>query len=107
MILLTQLNRGLEQRADKRPVPSDSRDTGQIEQDCDVWIGCYRDEVYNDNSADKGTAEIITAKNRAGETGTDRLCADLMRCRFTGMSHEWQPAKTQDDRFKYKPKGQA
>lgn len=70
VILLTQLNRGLEQRADKRPVPSDSRDTGQIEQDCDVWIGCYRDEVYNEASPMAGVMELLVRLNRGGKTGT-------------------------------------
>lgn len=70
VILLTQLNRGLEQRADKRPVPSDSRDTGQIEQDCDVWIGCYRDEVYHEDSPMAGIMELLVRLNRGGSTGT-------------------------------------
>lgn len=62
-------NRKLEERADKRPTPADSRDTGQIEQDCDVWIGLYRDAVYN-NNADKSLMEIILRLNRDGNTGT-------------------------------------
>ncbi|EMB0751164.1 MULTISPECIES: replicative DNA helicase [Providencia] len=69
VLLLTQLNRKLEERADKRPTPADSRDTGQIEQDCDVWIGLYRDAVYN-NNADKSLMEIILRLNRDGNTGT-------------------------------------
>lgn len=66
VVLLTQLNRNLELRGgDKRPRPSDSRDTGQIEQDCDYWVGIYRDSVYNDQ-ADKNLMEIIVALNRHG-----------------------------------------
>lgn len=69
VLLLTQLNRKLEERADKRPVPSDSKDTGQIEQDCDVWIGLYRDAVYNKN-ADPQLMELILRLNREGASGT-------------------------------------
>ncbi|MCX7132295.1 DnaB-like helicase C-terminal domain-containing protein [Aeromonas sp.] len=70
VILLTQLNRGLESRADKRPMPSDSRDTGQIEQDCDIWIGCYRDEVYHEDSPTRGLMELLVRIHRGGRTGT-------------------------------------
>lgn len=69
VVLLTQLNRKLEDRADKRPMPSDSRDTGQIEQDCDYWLGIYKDSVYNDN-ADKTLTELIMRLNRHGKSGT-------------------------------------
>lgn len=65
VVLLTQLNRGLESRADKRPAPSDSRETGQIEQDCDYWMGIYKDCVYNEN-ADKNIMELNLALNRHG-----------------------------------------
>ena len=72
VLLLTQLNRQLEQRPDKRPQPSDSRDTGQIEQDCDLWIGLYRDVVYNDkiHTDLQDIGEIIVRLNREGFTGT-------------------------------------
>ncbi|EJN2863936.1 TPA: AAA family ATPase [Salmonella enterica] len=69
VLLLTQLNRKLEDRADKRPNPSDSKDTGQIEQDCDVWIGLYRDIVYNEN-ADPELMELLLRLNREGASGT-------------------------------------
>lgn len=70
VVLLTQLNRNLESRAgDKRPYPSDSRDTGQIEQDCDYWVGLYRDSVYNEDS-DPYLSEVILRLNRHGLTGT-------------------------------------
>ena len=72
VLLLTQLNRGLESRPDKRPFPSDSRDTGQIEQDADVWIGLYRERVYNTESAISHT-EAIVRLNRQGGTGTGFL----------------------------------
>lgn len=69
VLLLTQLNRGLESRSNKRPQPSDSRDTGQIEQECDYWIGLHREGVYDQN-ADPHLTEIIVNSNRHGTGGT-------------------------------------
>ncbi|EMN1956584.1 AAA family ATPase [Citrobacter koseri] len=68
VVLLTQLNRDLEKRTNKRPLPSDSRDTGQIEQDCDYWIGIYREGAYDEN-ANQSDTELLLRLNRHGQSG--------------------------------------
>lgn len=94
IICLSQLNRELEKRTNRRPVMSDLRGSGSIEQDADLTMFVYRDEVYDENSPDTGTAEIIIGKNRQGQTGMVRLAWNGKCTRFDNLAHEWTPRES-------------
>lgn len=88
IVLLSQLNRELEKRPNKRPMMSDLRESGAIEQDADQIVFLYRDEVYNKESQFRGIAEAIVIKNRHGEVGTAYMHSQLKYCQFTNLDHD-------------------
>ena len=86
VVALSQLSRGLEMRADKRPMLADLRESGSIEQDADVVMFFYRDEMYNPDSPDIGTAEVLVMKHRSGPTGKAKLAFLGQYTRFANMA---------------------
>jgi replicative DNA helicase len=88
VIALSQLSRGVESRTDKRPLLSDLRESGQIEQDADLVMFIYRDEYYNENTERPGEADLLIAKHRNGGLGDVRLTFQSEYPRFLGLQHQ-------------------
>ena len=86
MLALAQLNRKLEERGDKRPILSDLRESGSVEQDADVVLMVYRDELHNPESPDKGCAELLIRKNRGGKIGMVPALFDGAHCQFKPLA---------------------
>jgi replicative DNA helicase len=91
VVALSQLNRKCEERPNKRPLMSDLRSSGSIEQDADIIIFVYRDEYYDENSPQKGIAELNVAKFRNGQTGVVYMASKLNECRFDNLAYGYQP----------------
>lgn len=96
VVLLCQLSRKCEERPNKRPILSDLADSGAIEQDAATIIFAYRDEVYHEDSPDKGTAELIVAKQRQGKIGTARVAYIGEQTKFANLHKGWVPAPKPD-----------
>jgi replicative DNA helicase len=100
ILALTQLNRGLESRSNKRPINSDLRESGQLEQDADMIIFLYRDEVYNENTDQKGLAEILITKGRMCKVGRIGAVFDGAKSKFKNWTGEmWEEEKEDQSRF--------
>lgn len=95
VIALSQLNRAVETKTDKRPGLSDLRESGNIEQDADMVLFLYRDEYYNQNSTEKGIAEVICGKNRHGPTGNAKLAFVGDRVMFSDLAPEYMEPSMQ------------
>ena len=95
VILLSQLSRAVESRNDKRPMLSDLRESGSIEQDADIVLFLYREAYYNKESQRPNISECIVAKNRHGETGTVELVWDGQYTRFSNPEYNDVPADVQ------------
>ena len=106
VLLISQLNRNLEARQDRRPTMADLRQSGSIEQDADLILFIYRDEVYNPASAHKGLAELNIAKNRHGVLGTIYLSFNGKYCRFDNHNSAIptiSPPKSKVNSFQFQP----
>lgn len=103
VVLLSQLSRKCEERPNKRPIPSDLRESGAIEQDADVILFVYRDEIYNEHSDQKGVAEIIVGKGRDIETGTVKTAFLGQYNRFENLAAGWKPEPVEEQPAKVTP----
>ena len=101
VIAVSQLNRNVEERSNKRPLMADLRGSGQIEQDANFIHFLYRDEYYNEDSEQKGLAEVITAKMRDGEPGPDLVKSELGFSRFKTLDSSYEPPKPKEKYIPY------